>query len=739
MAKTSRSFVPVRFVIVVAALATFAVVGCSDAPTSPPAVVPRQDPLGGKRAQSSGGPLAFLYDDFLGTMASSDLWHIPTFVSSTDGTYVGRTQMRVSQNSALPAAAASNVIIKLETYNPTGFSFYGTDLLSNQTFSVGNGLDIKIRARIDSPVTGGTVGGLFLYDLEAGSTTIHDEIDFELLGNLPTQVQTNVYAAEPLGAGHPVFTTLAGSSTIGDYHIYEIKWLSTSVSWYIDGVLIRTETVHVPSQPMHLHLNNWAPDASWAEAYSSAIQPTGTAGANQVFSMSVDYVDVEPIAPTVVLQLSQPTLAVGQSGTLTWSSTNATSCDNDGIENWSPSGTTSGSTSFTVLDNSWLGTYTYHFHCVNGVGGPSTTATATLTIVPAAQTLTVTSSGTGSGTVSSTPSNVNCTVTAGSVTGVCSPIFPFNTAVTLTATPASGSTFVGWSGGCTGVGSCTLTMDQARSVVAMFSPVGTVPGVSLHLSQPTLAVGQTGTLTWSSTNATSCDNDGIQNWSPSGTTSGSTSFTVLDNSWLGTYTYHFHCVNGVGGASATATATLTIVPAAQALTVTSSGTGSGTVSSTPSNVNCTVTLGSATGGCSASFAFSTAVTLTATPASGSTFAGWTGGCAGVGSCTVTMDQVRSVVAIFSPVGTAPTVSLQLSQPTLVVGQSGTLTWSSTNATSCDNDGIENWSPSGTTAGSTSFTVRDNTWVGTYTYHFHCVGAGGQSATTTTTLTIVPNF
>jgi hypothetical protein len=89
-----------------------------------------------------------------------------------------------------------------------------------------------------------------------------------------------------------------------------------------------------------------------------------------------------------------------------------------------------------------------------------------------AQTLTVTGGGTGSGTVTSqaglTPA-INCTITNGAATGACSQSYPFNTSVTLTATATGGGTFTGWSGACTGTGSCVLTMSQARNVTASFT------------------------------------------------------------------------------------------------------------------------------------------------------------------------------------------------------------------------------------------------------------------------------
>ena len=43
------------------------------------------------------------------------------------------------------------------------------------------------------------------------------------------------------------------------------------------------------------------------------------------------------------------------------------------------------------------------------------------------------------------------------------------TSVTLTATADASSTFSGWSGACTGTGTCAVTMDAAKSVTATFT------------------------------------------------------------------------------------------------------------------------------------------------------------------------------------------------------------------------------------------------------------------------------
>ncbi len=92
--------------------------------------------------------------------------------------------------------------------------------------------------------------------------------------------------------------------------------------------------------------------------------------------------------------------------------------------------------------------------------------------------------------------------------------------------------------------------------------------------------------------------------------------------------------------SAATSVTATFTRPSFALSVIKSGNGSGTVTSAPTGINCGAT-------CSASFTSGTAVSLTAAPAAGSTFTGWSGSCAGIGACNVTMSAAGAVTATFT--------------------------------------------------------------------------------------------
>jgi hypothetical protein len=99
-------------------------------------------------------------------------------------------------------------------------------------------------------------------------------------------------------------------------------------------------------------------------------------------------------------------------------------------------------------------------------------------------TLSIGAIGAAKGTVSSSPAGINCTSN-------CSGNFDVGAMVTLTATPDKGFLFRGWSGDCTGLGTCTVTMDAAHAVTATFTAYNYMFVLSSRLA-PSMIGGLTG-------------------------------------------------------------------------------------------------------------------------------------------------------------------------------------------------------------------------------------------------------
>ena len=255
---------------------------------------------------------------------------------------------------------------------------------------------------------------------------------------------------------------------------------------------------------------------------------------------------------------------------------------------------------------------------------PASTAPVTLTVTR-----------TGNGTVSSTPAGISCG------TG-CSATFTVGTGVTLTAAPAAGSVFTGWSGGCSGVGACTLTMTGAMTVGATFAPAP----VALTVARAGLGSGSVASAPAGISCGTTCSAA-----FPSGSSIVLTATPAAGSVFAG---WSGGGCSGTGACTVAPTSATTVTATFASsttigLTVTISGGGTGTVTSAPAGITCSTV-------CSANFASGTSVTLTPTAGSGSVFAGWSGACSGTGACTVVLNQAAAVTARFGRVFTDPTLT-----------------------------------------------------------------------------------
>jgi hypothetical protein len=265
--------------------------------------------------------------------------------------------------------------------------------------------------------------------------------------------------------------------------------------------------------------------------------------------------------------------------------------------------------------------------------------TATFDLEPTPKfTLKVKKTGTGTGKVEST-SPVSPKIVCGTE---CEKEFEEGTKVTLAQSADPGSEFVKWTGACTGTGACEVTMSAAKEVTAEFNLVAK-PKFTLKVKKTGTGTGKvesTSPVSPKIVCGTECEKEFEEGTEVTLIAVASAGSKFI--SWAG-------CASEpepgkckvTMSAAKEVTATFDLEPPSEfALTVSLAGTGSGTVTSSPAGINCGVD-------CSEAFAAGTEVTLTASPASGSTFGGWSGACTGTGTCKVTMSQTRSATATFT--------------------------------------------------------------------------------------------
>jgi Bacterial Ig-like domain (group 3)/Beta-propeller repeat len=389
--------------------------------------------------------------------------------------------------------------------------------------------NIYIAGGVGSPPSSAATSGAFQSSYGGGTS---DAFVAKIVVHTPT---TTTLSAAPTsatsGTAVKLTATVAevGGTSVPTGTVAFKDGTTTLGSMTLNGTGIAVYTTSTLGVGAHSITASYGGDAANGSSTSTAASVTVTAAA----------------APTVTIGVAPASITLGQKATLTWSTANATSCTASGA--WSGTEASSGTTSVTPTA---AGTLSYVLTCT-GAGG-SGHASASLTVTAALPTVILSVSPTSitlgqSATLTWSSTNATSCTASNAWTG--------SEAVsgTKSETPtAAGS--LSYMLTCTGAGGTA----HATAALTVTAPA---PTVTIAVAPTSITVGQSATVTWSSTNATSCTASGA--WSGTEASSGSLSVTP---SASGTANYALAC-KGAGG-TANGTATLSVTAA-------SSGKGGG--------------------------------------------------------------------------------------------------------------------------------------------------------------------
>ena len=249
-----------------------------------------------------------LHDDFASFDSTS--WYVPTWYGDGDGTFFGRTQLRVAQSGWEPSISSGAARLTVDSYcNDEGEAFFGTEIRTNATYLPGPGETIvsTVRFRLQQPTASGLVLAGFFFEAynyagnhgDQRNMADRDEIDsYEVMTRLPAGINTNVFEDDAFAvAGDTEFIPLPDINW-AQWHTVETRWSLEAIAWYVDDDLVRLTTsseIDIPDQAMEFRLNAWVPDSDWPDAFDPSLVPTGDVGANQTWFYEVDSVDISVV------------------------------------------------------------------------------------------------------------------------------------------------------------------------------------------------------------------------------------------------------------------------------------------------------------------------------------------------------------------------------------------------------------------------------------------------------------
>ncbi len=380
------------------------------------------------------------------------------------------------------------------------------------------------------------------YSSVAGELTL--SLDGVLLATAPASGRTKPTESWDPAFGDPIGSEVGFDGYIGGFQVYDVSETEDEENPPLDPLDFPSITFTAASGTI---LKGQSTTLSWSSVNTTSclatggwsgarnlsggpetVTPTETTaytlecygpGGDTFKEITITVTDPAPAAPLVSFSLTPSTIETGDSTTLSWNSTNTTSCTASG--NWSGTKATTGT---EIITPSTAGTYTYTLACTGTDGTDTKSVTLTVsdpdpgtpdpdpTVSLIATPSTITNGDTTTLTWSTNNVVTSCSApwtshTTKSGTQVVSPTATTNYTITCT------------DGVKTATANATVTVNEV--------PVDPEPAIIFTATPGTITNGSVATLSWSTADATSCTASG--GWSGAKSLHGSQSVSPSTN------------------------------------------------------------------------------------------------------------------------------------------------------------------------------------------------------------------
>lgn len=165
----------------------------------------------------------------------------------------------------------SNIIFSFLIFitNSVAKEFKGAEYRTKQSFLYG-----RFEVSMKSAYREGMLSSFFTYYDGGGGISNWNEIDIEILGRYPNDIQFNTITP---GQTNHVSHYPMNSSPHMDYHTYAFEWTPNYVAWFVDGVEVYKQTgphIQTLTRAQKIMMNIWNPQApNWAGVWNPDVLP----------------------------------------------------------------------------------------------------------------------------------------------------------------------------------------------------------------------------------------------------------------------------------------------------------------------------------------------------------------------------------------------------------------------------------------------------------------------------------